>query len=180
MKLWVPLTLLLIYLAEILTCIRCGACLNACPVYKSIGGHAYGATYPGPMGSVLSPLFNGLGQFGDLPHASSLCGACRDVCPVRIDLPNLLLKLRHQTVQAGHTPAWLKVGLKVYAETAKRPWLYRLGGKIARVGLNLMGRNGWVRRLPPPLDAWTDRRDFPTFAPQTFQERWQARQKEQQ
>lgn len=167
-------------LAEILTCIRCGACLNACPVYKSIGGHAYGATYPGPMGSVLSPLFNGLGQFGDLPHASSLCGACRDVCPVRIDLPNLLLKLRHQTVQAGHTPAWLKVGLKVYAETVKRPWLYRLGGKIARFGLNLMGRNGWVRRLPPPLDAWTDRRDFPTFAPQTFQERWQARRKEQQ
>lgn len=166
-------------LAEILTCIRCGACLNACPVYKSIGGHAYGATYPGPMGSVLSPLFNGLGQFGDLPHASSLCGACRDVCPVRIDLPNLLLKLRHQTVQAGHTPAWLKVGLKVYAETVKRPWLYRLGGKMARFGLNLMGRNGWVRRLPPPLDAWTDRRDFPTFAPQTFQERWQVRRKEQ-
>jgi L-lactate dehydrogenase complex protein LldF len=165
-------------LAEILTCIRCGACLNACPVYKSIGGHAYGATYPGPMGSVLTPLFNGLGEFGDLPHASSLCGACREVCPVRIDLPGLLLKLRDETVRAGKAPTWLKVGMKVYAQTVKRPWLYRLGGQAARFGLNLLGREGWVSRLPPPLNAWTGRRDFPTFAPQTFQERWQARQKE--
>lgn len=166
-------------LAEILTCIRCGACLNACPVYKSIGGHAYGATYPGPMGSVLTPLFNGLGEFGELPHASSLCGACREVCPVRIDLPGLLLKLRRETIQEGHAPLWLKMGLKIYAETVKRPWLYRLGGKVAGIGLNLMGREGWVRRLPPPLNAWTGRRDFPTFAPQTFQERWRAQQKEQ-
>ncbi|MEW5960661.1 MAG: LutB/LldF family L-lactate oxidation iron-sulfur protein [Chloroflexota bacterium] len=162
-------------LAEILTCIRCGACLNACPVYKSIGGHAYGATYPGPMGSVLTPLFNGLGQFGDLPHASSLCGACREVCPVRIDLPGLLLKLRDETVRAGHAPAWLKVGLKIYAETVKRPWLYRWGGKVAGFGLRLISKDGWIRRLPPPLNAWTGQRDFPTFAPQTFQERWQKR-----
>jgi L-lactate dehydrogenase complex protein LldF len=162
-------------LAEILTCIRCGACLNACPVYKSIGGHAYGATYPGPMGSVLTPLFNGLGEFGDLPHASSLCGACRDVCPVRIDLPGLLLKLRHETVQEGHAPLWLKIGIKIYAETVKRPWLYRWGGKVAGLGLGLMSKDGWVRRLPPPLNAWTGQRDFPTFARQTFQERWQKR-----
>jgi L-lactate dehydrogenase complex protein LldF len=166
-------------LAEILTCIRCGACLNACPVYKSIGGHTYGATYPGPMGSVLTPLFNGLGQFGDLSHASSLCGACRDVCPVRIDLPGLLLKLRHETVQEGHVPAWLKVGLRIYAETVKRPRLYRWGGKVAGFCLSLMGKDGWISRLPPPLSAWTGQRDFPTFAPQTFQERWQARRKEQ-
>ncbi len=166
-------------LAEILTCIRCGACLNACPVYKSIGGHAYGATYPGPMGSVLTPLFNGLGEFGDLPHASSLCGACRDVCPVRIDLPGLLLKLRDETVREGHAPLWLKAGLKIYAETVKRPRLYHLGGKVAGFGLRLISKDGWIRRLPPPLNAWTGRRDFPTFAPQTFQERWRARQKEQ-
>lgn len=165
-------------LAEILTCIRCGACLNACPVYKSIGGHAYGATYPGPMGSILTPLFNGLDQFGDLPHASSLCGACREVCPVRIDLPGLLLKLRDETVREGRAPLWLKVGLKVFAETVKRPWLYRLGGKAAGLGLRLIGRDGWVRRLPPPLNAWTGQRDFPTFAPQTFQERWQKRSRQ--
>jgi L-lactate dehydrogenase complex protein LldF len=166
-------------LAEILTCIRCGACLNACPVYKSIGGHAYGATYPGPMGSVLSPLFNGLDQFGDLPHASSLCGACREVCPVRIDLPGLLLKLRAETVREGRSPTWLKLGMKIYAETASRPWLYRLGGKAAGFGLSLISKKGWVDHLPPPLNAWTGRRDFPTFASQTFQERWQARRKEQ-
>jgi L-lactate dehydrogenase complex protein LldF len=162
-------------LAEILTCIRCGACLNACPVYKSIGGHAYGATYPGPLGSVLTPLFNGLGQFGDLPHASSLCGACREVCPVRIDLPGLLLKLRAETVREGHAPLWLKLGLKIYAETVQRPWLYRLGGKMAGWGLRLIAKDGWSRSLPPPLNAWTGQRDFPTFAPQTFQERWQKR-----
>ena len=97
-------------LAESLTCIRVGACLNICPVYRSIGGHAYGSTYPGPVGSVLSPLLSGLGEFGELAHASSLCGACREVCPVRIDLPGLLLKLRHDPVQAGAPAASLRPG----------------------------------------------------------------------
>lgn len=164
-------------LSEILTCIRCGACLNICPVYRSIGGHAYGSTYPGPVGSVLSPLLSGLGEFGELAHASSLCGACREVCPVRIDLPGLLLSLRHDTVQAGQAPAWLRLGLKAYALGATHPRLYWLGGKLAAVGARLLAREGWIRRLPGPLAAWSGQRDFPAFAARTFQETWARRPK---
>ena len=142
-------------LAESLTCIRVGACLNICPVYRSIGGHAYGSTYPGPVGSVLSPLLSGLGEFGELAHASSLCGACREVCPVRIDLPGLLLKLRHDTVLAGRAPAWLRLGLKAYALGVTHPWIYRLGGKLVAIGTRLLARDGWMRRLPGPLAAWS-------------------------
>ena len=166
-------------LAEVLTCIRCGACLNACPVYRSIGGHAYGHTYPGPIGSVLSPLFSGLAQFGELPHASSLCGACRDVCPVRINLPELLLRLRRDTVEAGQAPGWLQAGIKLYAYAAIRPGIYRLGARLTGMGLRLLGKNGWVRRLPGPLSAWTGRRDFPSLTTPTFQERWAKRQRKQ-
>ena len=162
-------------LAEILTCIRCGACLNSCPVYRSIGGHAYGSTYPGPVGSVLSPLFGGLEAFGELAHASSLCGACREVCPVRIDLPGLLLKLRQDTVQAGQAPRWLRLGLKAYALAATQPWLYRLGGQLAALGTRLLAANGWLRRLPGPLAAWSGQRDFPAFAPRSFQASWARR-----
>jgi L-lactate dehydrogenase complex protein LldF len=162
-------------LAEILTCIRCGACLNVCPVYKSIGGHAYDSTYSGPMGSVLSPLFGGLARYGDLPHASTLCGACREACPVRIDLPGLLLKLRHDTVAAGQSQPWLRVAMPLYAQVARHPRLYRWSGKLASLATRLLSRKGWLRRLPPPLDAWTHGRDFPAFALQTFQERWAAR-----
>ncbi|WP_423223121.1 LutB/LldF family L-lactate oxidation iron-sulfur protein [Candidatus Amarolinea aalborgensis] len=164
-------------LAEILTCIRCGACLNICPVYRSIGGHAYGSTYPGPVGSVLSPLLSGLGEFGELAHASSLCGACREVCPVRIDLPGLLLKLRHDTVQAGQAPAWLRFGMKVYALGVTHPWLYRLGGRLAAIVTHMLAHDGWIRRLPGPLVAWSGQRDFPVFAPRTFQDTWAQRRK---
>lgn len=164
-------------LAEILTCIRCGACLNACPVYRSIGGHAYGHTYPGPMGSILSPLFGGLEAYGDLPHASSLCGACRDVCPVRIDLPELLLRLRDDTVQAGQAPMWLAQGIKVFTHAATRPWLWKLGAKAAGTGSRLIGRDGWIKQIPGPLSAWTGKRDFPALAKESFQARWAKRKK---
>jgi L-lactate dehydrogenase complex protein LldF len=162
--------------AEMLTCIRCGACMNACPVYKQIGGHAYGSVYPGPMGSVLSPLFQGFDLYADLPHASSLCGACREVCPVRIDLPELLLHLRRDTVRAGHRPWWLKAGLALYATAAKSPTLFRIGAGLAALGSGLVARDGWIRRLPAPLSAWTDSRDFPRFASKSFQARWKERQ----
>lgn len=167
-------------LAEILTCIRCGACLNTCPVYRSIGGHAYGHTYPGPMGSVLSPLFGGLAAYGELPHASSLCGACREVCPVRIDLPALLLRLRNDTVEAGQAPGWLKIGIKLYSQAVTRPWLYQLGAKMGSRALSLLARDGWVRRMPGPLSAWTGGRDFPVLASESFQERWANRQRQKQ
>lgn len=167
-------------LAEILTCIRCGACLNACPVYRSIGGHAYGHTYPGPMGSILSPLLGGLAKYGDLPHASSLCGACRDVCPVRIDLPELLLRLRRDTVTAGQSPAWLKLGIKNYARAATSPWLWSLGAKAASQVTGAIAKDGWIAQLPGPLSAWTGTRDFPALAKESFQQRWAKRQKQGQ
>jgi L-lactate dehydrogenase complex protein LldF len=161
--------------AEMLTCFRCGACLNACPVYKTIGGHAYGGVYPGPMGSVLSPLFSGLDAYSDLPHASSLCGACREVCPVRIDLPGLLLKLRRDTVKTGHRPWWLQLGLSGYAMAAASPGLFGAGTRIAGLGSGLIARDGWIHGMPAPLNAWTDSRDFPKFAPRSFQAMWKER-----
>jgi L-lactate dehydrogenase complex protein LldF len=162
--------------AEMLTCIRCGACLNSCPVYGLIGGHAYGSIYPGPMGSVLSPLFGGFDRYADLPHATSLCGACREVCPVRIDLPGLMLRLRRDTVREGRQPGWLKAGLFGYTLAARSPALFKLGTQLAAFGSGLLSRNGWIRRLPSPLNAWTDTRDFPRFAGKSFQARWKERQ----
>jgi L-lactate dehydrogenase complex protein LldF len=159
-------------LAEILYCIRCGACLNVCPVYQQIGGHAYGSVYPGPVGSVLTPGLFGLEGWEDLPHASSLCGACREVCPVRIDIPRMLLKLRAEGTKAGKAPAWLKLGIDLYRFAVIRPSLYRLGGQLARLGTRMLAQNGWIKKLPAPLAAWTDYRDFPAFAPKSFSQRW--------
>ena len=159
-------------MAEILYCIRCGACLNSCPVYHKIGGHAYGGPYSGPVGSVLAPSLYGLEDWGDLPHASSLCGACREVCPVRIDIPRMLLKLRDETTQANQNPAWLKWGIRGYEYVVLRPGLYRLGGRLAAWGTRLLARDGWLTRLPGPLSAWTRQRDFPAFARKSFSQRW--------
>jgi L-lactate dehydrogenase complex protein LldF len=163
-------------LAEILYCIRCGACLNICPVYQQIGGHAYGSVYPGPVGAVLTPGLYGLAPWSDLPHASSLCGACREVCPIRIDIPRMLLKLRDQGVQAGKSPLWLKVGMKLYRYGVVHPGLYRWGGQMSRWATGWLAKQGWISRLPGPLAAWTDHRDFPAFAPKSFSQRWRERQ----
>lgn len=161
-------------LAEALMCIRCGACLNVCPVFAEIGGHAYGSTYGGPIGSVVSAGLFG-NDYSQLANASTLCGACRDVCPVRIDIPTMLLAVRGQHVAAGQPPAWLKLGLRAWGWAMARPALYRLAQKAAALGTRLLGGGRWLRRLPPPLSAWTDRRDFPPFARVTFRERWKAR-----
>ena len=162
-------------LAEILYCIRCGACLNACPVYREIGGHAYGSVYPGPIGSVVTPALYGVAPWSDLPHASSLCGACREVCPVRIDLPGLLLKLRHQTDEAGTTPKYLKFGLHAFRLAGTHPALFRLGARFASIGSRLMASNGWIKKLPGPLSHWTQSRDFPVFASETFTQQLKKR-----
>lgn len=159
-------------LAEILYCIRCGACLNVCPVYQQIGGHAYGSVYPGPVGSVVTPGLYGIDPWSELPHASSLCGACREVCPVRINIPRMLLKLREQGTEAGKSPAWLKLGLRLYQFAGLRPGLYRLGGRLSGWGTRLIGRKGWIKRLPGPLAGWTNHRDFPVFAEKSFSQRW--------
>jgi L-lactate dehydrogenase complex protein LldF len=162
-------------LAEMLYCIRCGACLNVCPVYRHIGGHAYGGVYPGPMGAVVSPGLMGLDEWSELPHASSLCGACRDVCPVRIDLPHLLLTLRAQAADRMLAPWWLRLGMPIYAAVATRPALYQwLGSMAARVAHG-MTRSGWLTRLPGPLAGWTASRDFPAPARRSFLQSYEER-----
>jgi L-lactate dehydrogenase complex protein LldF len=161
--------------AEILGCIRCGACLNACPIYKSIGGHAYGDTYPGPIGAVVTPGLRGLAGFSDLPAASTLCGACRDVCPVRLDIPRMLLGLRRDTTREVGAPASLRLGMKAYAFLGPRPWLYRLGTRAARLVLRGLAKDGWVSRAPGLAAGWTAKRDLRAPAAKTFQELWRER-----
>ena len=164
-------------LAEMLYCIRCGACLNVCPVYRQIGGHAYGGVYTGPMGAVLTPALDGLDPWRELPHASSLCGACREVCPVGIDIPRMLLELRHVEHEQGESPWWLKVGLRMYQIAATHPRLFRWAVAAVGTASRLVARSGWVRRLPPPLSGWTDHRDFPAFAREPFSKRFKERQR---
>jgi len=159
--------------SEILYCIRCGACLNSCPVYREIGGHAYGSVYPGPVGAVLTPALETTADWSALPEASTLCGACREVCPVRIDIPKLLLRSRDAAVRAGRGPLWTRLLIGSYAAAARRPRLFRLALGTARLASRLAaGRDGWLRRLPPPLSGWTASRDFPAFAPRSFTDEW--------
>jgi L-lactate dehydrogenase complex protein LldF len=163
-------------LAEVLYCIRCGACLPACPVYQHIGGHAYGGVYAGPVGSVLTPAMYEGNTWDDLPHASSLCGACREVCPMGINLPRMLLSLRDAGVRAGGSPRWLRWGILAYRLAATGPARFRLATQLATWGTRLLARRDWIKRLPPPLSAWTDHRDFPTFAEKPFSQQWRERQ----
>jgi L-lactate dehydrogenase complex protein LldF len=162
-------------LAEILYCIRCGACLYACPVYQTIGGHAYGSVYSGPVGSVLTPGLRGIQEFHDLPHASSLCGVCREVCPVRIDIPRMLLKLREMGVAAGQSPLWVTMGMKALRWTATKPPVFRSAGRAAAWVTRAVARDGWLSRVPGHLSGWTAARDFPAMARESFSERWKKR-----
>jgi L-lactate dehydrogenase complex protein LldF len=153
---------------DMLGCIRCGACLNHCPVYTAIGGHAYGWVYPGPMGSVLSPLFLGLEQAGDLPNASTLCGRCEEVCPVGIPLPQLLRTHRVHQHARGLTPTRQRLALRVWAAVARRPTLYRLLTALTTRLLAAFGRRrGALRRLPL-ASGWTATRDLPVPPGPTF------------
>ena len=138
-------------LAEILYCIRCGACLYACPVYQQIGGHAYGSVYSGPVGSVLSPALAGIHAFHELPHASTLCGACKEVCPVRIDIPRMLLRLRAKGVEAGESPQWVSLGIKVLGWIGTKPRLFGLAGRVAArvAGMAATGRLDPRAAAPP-------------------------------
>jgi len=162
---------------EMLRCIRCGACLNHCPVYTAIGGHAYGWVYPGPMGSVLTPLINGLQAGYDLPNACTLNGRCQTVCPVKIPLPGLLRELRRQQFETGLTPGIARFALQSWAALAKRPGLYHLAMRIAVPLLNRLGRRrGFLRQLPL-AGGWTDTRELPAPQRQTFQHAWSERQR---
>jgi L-lactate dehydrogenase complex protein LldF len=160
--------------AEALLCIRCGACLNACPVYQSIGGHAYGGVYSGPIGAVLTPLLQpDLPDADKLPQASSLCGACQAACPVRIAIPDMLLRLRADAVAQGRVDAAERVAVAGWQAMMTSPMLYRMGGRLASIGTRLIAGRGQIGWLPPPLDAWTNARDFPAFANRSFTEQWE-------
>ncbi len=158
--------------AEALACIRCGACMNICPVYGAVGGHSYGSIYPGPIGSILTPLFRGKAQAEPLPFASSLCGACKDACPVDIDIPTMLIKLRRDL--ANRQPLYWRAGMQGYSYTFRHPLLYHLSGEMGRrVTIKLKNQQGTINQLPFPFNGWTDSRDFPPLAEQSFHEWWQ-------
>ena len=164
-------------LQEMLRCIRCGACMNHCPVYKTVGGHAYGWVYPGPMGAVLTPSYVGLENALDLPHAATLCNQCGVVCPVRIPLPELLRKLREQQVERGLRPKSEMLGLRVWSWVAQRPRLYAFATRWAARVLRLLGgRAGRIRRLPLAGAGWTVGRDLPVPQGKTFRDLY-ARQR---
>jgi len=157
---------------EALYCIRCGACLNVCPVYRQTGGHAYGSTYSGPIGAVITPLLKGHDEAKDLPHASSLCGACWEACPVGIPLHDLLLKLRNQQVEEGLAGKAQEIAFKGFENTMKRPALYNISSKAGRLAQKPLLREGSVRPIPGPLRSWTDSRDLPPLAEKSFRELW--------
>ncbi|NMF88405.1 LutB/LldF family L-lactate oxidation iron-sulfur protein [Aromatoleum petrolei] len=159
---------------EMLRCIRCGACMNHCPVYGAVGGHAYGWVYPGPMGSVLTPLIKGLDNAYDLPNACTLNGRCASVCPVKIPLPDLLRELRHMQHQQDITPVMQKRALKVWRYVATRPKLYHALEQVGARFLSAIAKNGSIRRLPL-ASGWTDVRDLPAPAGRTFLELWQGK-----
>ncbi len=157
---------------EALYCIRCGACLNVCPVYRQTGGHAYGSTYSGPIGAVITPLLKGNEEARDLPHASSLCGACSEACPVGIPLHDLLLKLRNRQVEEGLASKPQRAAFKVFENTMKRPALYKLSGRASRAAQKPLLRDGFVRPIPGPMSGWTNSRDLPPLAKKSFRELW--------
>jgi L-lactate dehydrogenase complex protein LldF len=159
---------------DMLRCIRCGACMNHCPVYGAVGGHAYGWVYPGPMGSVLTPLIKGLDNAYDLPNACTLNGRCASVCPVKIPLPDLLRELRHMQHQQDITPVMQKRALNAWRFVATRPKLYHALEQIGARVLSAIARHGRIRRLPL-AGGWTDSRDLPAPAGRTFLELWQGK-----
>ncbi|PPC74103.1 iron-sulfur cluster-binding protein [Pokkaliibacter plantistimulans] len=164
---------------DMLRCIRCSACMNHCPVYGSVGGHAYGWVYPGPMGSVLTPQLIGVDQAGHLPNASTFCGKCESVCPVRIPLPKLMRHWREREFERHLTPSTVRQGLWGWAAFAKRPTLYRWMSRSANFLLRRLARNGRISKLPLAT-GWTDWRDMPAPQQGTFMDQWKKRQQSEQ
>jgi L-lactate dehydrogenase complex protein LldF len=157
---------------DMLRCIRCGACMNHCPVYHAIGGHAYGWVYPGPIGAVLNPALIGVEKASHLPNASTFCGRCESVCPMRIPLPKMMRHWREREFERHLSPATVRWGLGVWAYFAKRPRLYQWATGVAMRALGNLGwRKGRFRHLPL-AGGWTRYRDFPAPAGKTFQELW--------
>jgi L-lactate dehydrogenase complex protein LldF len=160
---------------EALHCIRCSACLNACPVYERAGGHAYGSTYSGPIGAVLTPQLDHLQHHTDLPWASSLCGACYEVCPVKIDIPKLLIHLRTRAIKEQGGPLGERASMAVLGRTFAHRRRYEAAQKLAQIGSRPLSKDGRIeRRLPGPIKAWQSVRDLPEIPQETFREWWKA------
>jgi L-lactate dehydrogenase complex protein LldF len=159
---------------DMLRCIRCGACMNHCPVYQAVGGHAYGWVYPGPMGAVLTPSLIGVEQGGQLPNASTFCGRCEAVCPMRIPLPGMMRHWREREFEKRLTPGALRYGLGVWAWAARRPAVYRLAARLGNSALRVIGgRSGRIAALPF-AGGWTGERDLPAPEGPTFMDQWRA------
>ncbi|HSR11774.1 MAG TPA: lactate utilization protein B [Thermodesulfobacteriota bacterium] len=163
---------------DALRCIRCAACLNFCPVYRQVGGYSYGWAYSGPMGQMLNPLMLGLDKTQDLYRASTLCGACKHICPTGIDHPSMFLYYRAKDVagdaekRSKPRPWTEKNFFKMFARAATHPWMWELGVKMARPVMNREARGGAISRAKGPFDGWFRNRDFPAMAKTTFHERW--------
>ena len=163
---------------DALRCIRCSACINVCPVYRQTGGHAYHTPYAGPIGAILQPQLDGeRGASSSLPFASTLCGACADVCPVRIDIPGLLVHERQKVVAAKRLDAEA-ASLKLLGRAFRSRAGYERAQRLARTFQRPFVRDGWIRRFPPgPLRAWGRSRDLPALPKQTFREWWESRER---
>jgi L-lactate dehydrogenase complex protein LldF len=161
---------------ETLQCIRCGACLNACPIYRKIGGHAYGYVYSGPIGALITPLFQGLENYKDLPQASSLCGACYEACPVKINIPRHLINMRRDIVSRELNGFWERAVYRLWAWALKSRTLYGLITLGQKLDLRRRAkRTGWVEKLPKMAAGWTQIRDMPAPAAKTFHQQWRKR-----
>ncbi|MFI2858285.1 LutB/LldF family L-lactate oxidation iron-sulfur protein [Paenibacillus sp. JSM ZJ436] len=158
---------------ELLNCIRCGACLNACPVYRQIGGHAYGGTYSGPIGAVLTPaLKKNVAEWDDIANASSLCGACYEACPVKIPLHDMLVYLRRRKVEAGRGSKLEAIGMKGFAAVMNNSKRYRAAVRLGRVGQKLVARSGEITIQAGPLKGWNTYRVTPAIPDQSFRQQW--------
>jgi L-lactate dehydrogenase complex protein LldF len=157
---------------DMLRCIRCGACMNHCPIYHAVGGHAYGFVYPGPMGAVLTPSLIGIDRAGHLPNASTFCGRCEDVCPVRIPLPRMMRSWREREFERHLSPATVRSGLALWSAFAKNPRLYMIATALAMRLLGLAGRMRGRFSWLPLATGWTKYRDFPAPQGRTFQSQW--------
>jgi len=169
---------------QTLRCIRCAACMNSCPVYRQTGGHAYGSVYPGPIGAILTPQLMQMNHAQSLPYASSLCGACYEVCPVKINIPEVLLELRSQVVnqERRHPTKFfdpMYLGMRAANLAFSQAWLFHAAQFFGRMGLKLFtGRDGWIHHLPSLGGKWTQTRDLRGLPKQPFHTWWEARQKE--
>ncbi len=161
---------------DMLRCIRCGACMNHCPVYGAVGGHAYGWVYPGPMGAVLTPSLIGIDEAGHLPNASTFCGRCEAVCPMRIPLPKMMRQYREREYEKGNTPPLYKLGMKLWAFAAKRHRLYQALTGLAIPLMARLGKRSGRFRTFPLAGGWTRHRDLPAPQGKTFQQLWREKE----